>query len=149
MYISLQFKLHIDDSSKQKLLELMRKQSSAIRSAYKMLKDKIPPKDIYRSLRDRYPELPSRYIDSVIYKASQYKASEKVIFGGRKLFEKLCKNHLQGKQREKLIKKWRERRQGNLISVGSKTDKGNRLTRFEYLNDQLCLRITVGNREFI
>ena len=34
MYVALQFKLHIDNSSKQKLLELMRKQSSAIRSAY-------------------------------------------------------------------------------------------------------------------
>ncbi len=51
--------------------------------------------------------------------------------------------------REKLQNQWRELRQGTLISIGSKSDKGNRLTRFEDLNGQLCLRITTGNREFI
>jgi len=51
--------------------------------------------------------------------------------------------------RERLKKQWRELRQGTLISIGSKSDKGNRLTRFEDLNGQLCLRITTGNREFI
>jgi len=72
-----------------------------------------------------------------------------VVFGGKRLFEKLCKNHLSGKTREKLKKQWRELRQGTLISIGSKSDKGNRLMRFEDLNGQLCLRITTGNREFV
>ncbi|MFZ8785124.1 IS200/IS605 family accessory protein TnpB-related protein, partial [Thermocrinis sp.] len=72
-----------------------------------------------------------------------------VVFGGKRLFEKLCKNHLTGKVREKLKKQWKELRQGTLVSVGSKTDKGNRLTRFENINGQLHLRITTGNREFI
>jgi hypothetical protein len=71
------------------------------------------------------------------------------VFGGKRLFEKLCKNHLTGKAREKLKKQWRELRKGTLISIGSKSDKGNRLTRFEDLNGQLHLRITTGNREFI
>jgi IS605 OrfB family transposase len=71
------------------------------------------------------------------------------VFGGRRLFEKLCKNHLSGKAREKLKKQWRELRQGTLISIGSKSDKGNRLMRFEDLNGQLHLRITTGHREFI
>jgi len=82
-------------------------------------------------------------------KAKQYPTDKPVVFGSRKLFEKLCKNHLTGKVRERLKKRWRELRQGALISIGSKTDKGNRLTRFEDLNGQLCLRITIGNREFI
>jgi Hypothetical protein len=72
-----------------------------------------------------------------------------VVFGGRRLFEKLCKNHLTGKLRERLKKQWKELRQGTLISIGSKTDKGNRLTRFEDLNGQLYIRITTGNGEFI
>jgi hypothetical protein len=57
------------------------------------------------------------------------------VFGGRRLFEKLCKNHLIGKLRERLRKQWREIRQGTLISIGSKAkaDKGNRLVRFEDL----------------
>ena len=65
-----------------------------------------------------------------------------MVFGGRRLFEKLCKNHLTGKAREELKKRWKEQRQGTLISIGSKADKGNRLIRFEDLNGQLCLRIT-------
>ncbi len=72
-----------------------------------------------------------------------------MVFGGKRLFEKLCKNHLTGKLRERLKKQWREIRQGTLISIGSKSDKGNRLTRFEDINGQLHLRITTGNREFI
>jgi hypothetical protein len=52
-----------------------------------------------------------------------------VVFGGRRLSEKLCKNRLTGKVREGLKKQWRELRQGTFISIGSKSDRGNRLTR--------------------
>jgi hypothetical protein len=93
--------------------------------------------------------LPTKYIDSAIYKAKQYPTDKPVAFGGKRLFEKLCKNHPTGKLRERLKKQWRELRQGTLVSIGSKSDKGNRLTRFEDLNGQLHLRITTGHREFI
>jgi len=155
MFVSLQFKLELKKEDKEKLIKLMRKQSSAIRVAYNMLKElekektKNPHAQIYQRLRQLFPELPTRYIDSAIYKAKQYPTDKPVVFGGKRLFEKLCKNHLSGKAREKLKKQWRELRQGTFISIGSKSDKGNRLTRFEDLNGQLCLRITTGNREFI
>ncbi len=133
----------------------MHKQSSAIRVAYNMLKElekektRNPHAQIYQRLRQLFPELPTKYIDSAIYKAEQYPTGKPVVFGGKRLFEKLCKNHLSGKAREKLKKQWRELRKGTLISIGSKADKGNRLTRFEDLNGQLHLRISTGNREFI
>jgi IS605 OrfB family transposase len=155
MFVSLQFKLELKKEDKEKLIKLMRKQSSAIRVAYNMLKElekgktKNPHTQIYQRLRQLFPELPTRYIDSAIYKAKQYPTDKPVVFGGRRLFEKLCKNHLTGKLRERLKKQWKEQRQGTLISIGSKADKGNRLTRFEDLNGQLHLRITTGNREFI
>jgi len=155
MFVSLQFKLELKKEDKEKLIKLMRMQSSAIRVAYNMLKElekektKNPHAQIYQRLRQLFPELPTKYIDSAIYKAKQYPTDKPVVFGGRRLFEKLCKNHLSGKAKEKLKKQWREIRQGTLISIGSKADKGNRLTRFEDLNGQLCLRITIGNREFI
>jgi len=155
MFVSLQFKLELKKENKEKLVQLMRKQSSAIRVAYNMLKElekekiRNPHAQIYQRLRQLFPELPTRYIDSAIYKAKQYPTDKPVVFGGKRLFEKLCKNHLSGKAREKLKKLWRELRQGTLISVGSKSDKGNRLTRFEDLNGQLHLRITTGNREFM
>jgi IS605 OrfB family transposase len=155
MFVSLQFKLELKKEDREKLIKLMRKQSSAIRVAYNMLKELEKEKtknlhaQIYQRLRQLFPELPTKYIDSAIYKAKQYPTNKSVVFGGKKLFEKLCKNHLSGKAREKLKKQWRELRQGTLISIGSKSDKGNRLTRFENINGQLHLRITTGNRGFI
>jgi predicted transposase len=140
MFVSLQFKLELRKEDKEKLIQLMRKQSSAIRVAYNMLKElekektKNPHAQIYQRLRQLFPELPTKYIDSAIYKAKQYPTDKPVVFGGRRLFEKLCKNHLTGKAREKLKKQWRELRQGTLVSIGSKSDKGNRLMRFEDLN---------------
>jgi IS605 OrfB family transposase len=155
MFVSLQFKLELRREDKEKLIKLMRKQSSAIRTAYNMLKElekektRNPHAQIYQRLRQLFPELPTKYIDSAIYKTKQYPADKPVVFGGKRLFEKLCKNHLTGKLRERLKKQWKEQRQGTLVSIGSKAEKGNRLTRFEDLNGQLHLRITTGNREFI
>jgi IS605 OrfB family transposase len=106
---------------------------------------------IYHRLRQLFPDLPTKYIDSAIYKARQYPTNKPVVFGGKRLFEKLCKNHLTGKAREKLKKQWRELRQGTLIAIGSKhkTAQGNLLLRFMELDGKLHLRITTGNREFI
>jgi IS605 OrfB family transposase len=155
MFVSLQFKLELKKEDREKLIRLMRKQSSAIRTAYNMLKElekektKKPHAQIYQRLRQLFPDLPTKYIDSAIYKAKQYPIDKPVVFGGKRLFEKLCKNHLTGKARERLKKQWKEQRQGTLISIGSKSDRGNRLTRFEDLNGRLHLRINTGNREFI
>ena len=157
MFVSLQFKLELKKEDKEKLVQLMRKQSSAIRVAYNMLKElekektKNPHAQIYHRLRQLFPDLPTKYIDSAIYKAKQYPTDKPVVFGGKRLFEKLCKNHLTGKAREKLKKQWRELRQGTLISIGSKhkTAQGNLLLRFMELDGKLHLRITTGNRDFI
>ncbi len=157
MFISLQFKLELKKEDKEKLIQLMRMQSSAIRTAYNMLKElekektKNPHAQIYQRLRKLFPELPTKYIDSAIYKAKQYPTDKPVVFGGKRLFEKLCKKHLTGKARERLKKQWRELRQGTLISIGSrhKTAQGNLLLRFMELDGKLHLRITIGNREFI
>jgi hypothetical protein len=157
MFISLQFKLELKKEDKEKLIKLMRKQSSAIRVAYNMLRElekektKNPHSQIYQRLRQLFPDLPTKYIDSAIYKAKQYATDKPVVFGGKRLFKKLCKNHLTGKAREKLKKQWRELRQGTLIAIGSKhkTAQGNLLLRFMELDGKLHLRITTGNREFI
>jgi transposase, putative, N-terminal domain len=119
MFVSLQFKLELKREDKEKLIQLMRMQSSAIRVAYNMLKElekektRNPYVQTYHRLRQLFPELPAKYIDSAIYKAKQYPTDKPIVFGGRRLFEKLCKNHLTGKAREKLKKQWRELRQGH------------------------------------
>ena len=81
MYISVQFKLQLYGCDRKKLLELMRKQSSAIRSAYKLLKTKNSHSQIYKKLRQLFPDIPTKYIDSAIYKAKQYPTDKKVVFG--------------------------------------------------------------------
>jgi IS605 OrfB family transposase len=157
MFVSLQFKLELKKEEKEKLTQLMRKQSSAIRTAYNMLKElekektKNTHSQIYHRLRQLFPELPTKYIDSAMDKAKQYPTDKPVVFGGKRLFEKLCKNHLTGKAREKLKKQWRELRQGTLISIGSRHEavKGNLLLRFMELDGKLHLRITTGKREFV
>jgi predicted transposase len=114
MFVSLQFKLELKKEDKEKLIQLMRKQSSTIRTAYNMLKElekekaRNPHAQIYQRLRQLFPELPTKYIDSAIYKAKQYPTNKSVVFGGKRLFEKLCKNHLSGKAREKLKNQWKE-----------------------------------------
>jgi hypothetical protein len=57
-----------------------------------------------KGLRQLFSDLPTKYIDSAIYKAKQYPTDKSVVFGGKRLFEKLCKNHLTGKVREGLKK---------------------------------------------
>jgi len=88
----------------------MRKRSSAILAVYNMLKE----------LEKEKTKNPN---------AQTY----------QRLFEKLCKNHLTGEVREGLKKQLKEQRQGTLIGIGSKSDKGNRLTRFEDINGHLEL----------
>jgi len=125
-------------------------QSSAIRFIYNRLKEGMKETEIYKLVKETF-KLPSWYISSAIVKAKSLPEDKPVVFGGKGLFEKLCKNHLQGKQREKLKREWKERRQGSLISVGSKhkTHRGNSCLRFEQKERSLYLRVALGDREFI
>ena len=66
MFISLQFKLELKKEDREKLIKLMQKQSSAIRTAYNMLrelqKEKIrnPLTQIYQKLRQLFPDMPKK-----------------------------------------------------------------------------------------
>jgi predicted transposase len=65
IFVGLQFKLELKKEDKKRLIKLMRKQSSAIRVAYNMLKElgkektKNPYNQIYQKLRQLFPELPN------------------------------------------------------------------------------------------
>jgi len=90
MFVSLKFKLELKKEDKEKLFQLMCKQSSAIRMAYNMLKElekektKNPHTQIYQRLRQLFPELPTRYIYSDIYKClASSKGSPPLPFLGR------------------------------------------------------------------
>jgi len=162
MFITTSFKLVVNREEKEQILKLMRSFSSAVRFSYKRLLEGFTTLQAYTITRQKFPELNSHYVNCAVEKAREISQSckargqnpKKLIFGGRTLFEKLKKNHLQGKRLKELKRKWKEKRQGTLISIGAKhiTHKGNLNIRFipaENAKNNLWLRIALKNRKFI
>jgi IS605 OrfB family transposase len=162
MFITTSFKLTVSKEEKEQILKLMRNFSSAVRFSYNRLLEGFTTLQAYKITRQKFPELNSHYINCAVEKAREIFQSckargqnpKKLIFGGRALFEKLKKKHLQGKRLKELKRKWKEKRQGNLISIGTKhiTHKGNLNLRFipaEKGKNNLCLRIALKNRKLI
>jgi len=155
--VTVQAKLIFESrEDKQKVLDLMRKWSSCMRFAYKRLLEGHKRNELKRELQGIF-NLNSRYVDDAIMKAKSILTSckergenpNKVVFGGRQLFEKLQKRHINGKAYRKLQLKWQEKRKGNLYSRGDRSKKGNLNTRIETDEDCMKLRINVGEREYV
>ncbi|MDN5276257.1 MAG: hypothetical protein PWR01_222 [Clostridiales bacterium] len=126
-----------------------------VRFAYNRLLEGKSRNELKRELKGIF-SLNSRYVDDAIMKAKSVLQSckerdenpKKVIFGGRSLFEKLKKRHINGKAYKKLKQEWQERRRGNLYSRGDRTKKGNLNTRIEIDENGARLRINVGERKY-
>jgi len=155
--VTVQVKLVFDgEEDKKAILDLMRRWSSCMRYAYKRLLEGRKRNELKRELQEIF-NLNSRYVDDAIMKANSVLNScqergenpEKVIFGGRQLFEKLKKRYINGKAHRKLQQKWQEKRKGNLYSRGDRSKKGNLNTRIEIGKDSTRLRINVGKREYV
>jgi IS605 OrfB family transposase len=155
--ITLQCLLEFEtNKDRDTVLDLMRRFSSAMRYAYKRLLESEKRKDLKKHLSKLF-NINTRYSDDAILLAqsmiSSYKERgqnpKKIIFGSRKLFEQLSRNHLTGKIKEKLKVKWKESRQGNLYSRGDKSKQGNLNLRLQWINDKLYLRINIGDRQYI
>ncbi|WP_448588472.1 hypothetical protein [Thermocrinis sp.] len=141
--ITLQFKVIFERREDlEKVRDLMRRQSSAIRAIYQRLKKGQSQKEIYNYVKETY-KLSPWYISSAIQVARALPKDKKVIFGGKSLFEKLKKKHLQGKRKKQLKREWKEKRQGRLLSMGSEKHKGNHCIRFEEKEGVLYLNILV------
>ncbi|GAB5046702.1 hypothetical protein [Thermodesulfovibrio sp. TK110] len=149
--ITLQCELEIPKTDKETLMALMRKFSSCMRYAYNRLLEDKERKDLQPVFA-----LNSRYVDDAVMKAKTVlesaiesgKNPAKIIFGGRRLFNKLKKSHLNGKRCKKLKKEWKEKRL-LLYSRGDKTKAGNLNLRFVRDGDNWFLRINTGNRQWI
>jgi len=155
--ITLQCLLEFENKGdREVVLDLMRRFSSAKRYAYQRLLDDEKRKDLKKDISKLF-NINTRYSDDAIFLANSIislckergQNPKKVIFGSRKLFEKLNKNHLNGNRKKELKAKWKESRQGNLYSRGDKTKLGNLNLRLERVNDELYLRINVGDRQYI
>ena len=175
--ITLQCLLEFENKQDEKvLLDLMRRFSSAERYAYKRLLEGQERKELKKNI-SRLFDINTRYSDDAIFLANSMIEScnerqqnpKKTIFGSRKIFEKLNKNHLNGSRKEELKTKWRESRQGNLYSRGDKSKQGNLNLRIEridnertdnggidnermdngVIDNEMYLRINTGNRQYI
>jgi transposase, IS605 OrfB family, central region len=127
-----------------------------MRYAYQRLLEGKKRKNLKKDLPKVF-NINTRYSDDAMLLAQSTIAScreigqnpKKVIFGTRKVFEQLKKNHLTGKKRRQLKKKWKESRQGNLYSRGDKSKQGNLNLRFEWISNELYLRINTGDRQYV
>ena len=155
--VTVQARLKVKGKEKEMLDNLMRRWSSCMRFAYKRLLEGKTRNELKKELQNVF-NLNSRYVDDAILEAQKIimaSAKElgfnpkKVVFGGRALFEKLSKKHLSEKQRNRLKREWRERRQGNLYSRGDKSKNGNLNLRVIMQEGKPYLRVNVGNRKWI
>jgi len=155
--ITIQAKLIFGSSEdKQKVLDLMRRWTSCMRYAYKRLLEGHKRNELKRQLQGIF-NLNSRYVDDAIMKAKSIKKSceqkgenpKKVIFGGRELFEKLQKRHINGRAYGELQREWQEKRKGTLYSRGDRSKKGNLNTRIEIDGSLTKLRINVEEKEYV
>jgi len=148
--------IFLNQQDKQTVLDLMRRWSSCMRFAYKRLIEGYDRKTLKRDLQKMF-DLNSRYVDDAIMKARSTlesikrigKSPRKVIFGGKNLFKKLQKRHINGSVYEKLKDRWQEKRKGNLYSRGDRSKKGNLNTRIEVNENGTFLRINVGKRKYV
>jgi IS605 OrfB family transposase len=155
--ITLQCLLEFEsEKDKEVVLDLMRRFSSVMRYAYKRLLEGKEGKDLKKHLSKTF-NINTRYSNDAILLAKQTietyklhnKNPKKIIFGSRKLFEQLSRNHLTGKRKEKLKVKWKEKRQGNFYSRGDKSKQGNLNLRLQLIGDNLYLRINIGDRQYV
>jgi IS605 OrfB family transposase len=143
----------------QAVLDLMRRFSSATRFAYNRLLEGKTREELKRESGPLCTlfGLNTRWADGAIEKAQAILDSakelgqdpQKVVFGGRKLFERLKRKHLSGKALLALKRAWKEKRQGFLYSRGDATKKGNANLRLEPQGDALWLRVNLGNGAYV
>src|SRR5882672_6971648 len=140
--------LELTQEDKVVLDQLCRHWSSAFHTVYNLLM--VNPKLNCHQLLMKKFDLNYRYAHEAIVEAKALLDSckelgrdpQKVIFGSRKSFYQLKKRHLCDKQRKQVKELYRETRQYNLYSIGSKANKGNVNTRLE----GNCLRINTVDK---
>jgi IS605 OrfB family transposase len=155
MFVTLRFKIIPKNGEDyRELLKLMRLYGSALRYAYNRFLDNYNRTEIYRLIRKMFKDLPSWYVNSAIEEAKRILKNvkskginpRKVIFGGKRNFEKLCKHHLQGWRLEEVKREWYERRKGRLLSIGHTISDGNQNIKFALENNGIYLLITSTRR---
>jgi IS605 OrfB family transposase len=159
LYLGVHTRLVFPDSrDEEAVLDLMRRFSSAVRFAYNRLLEERPREELKRAEGPLCTlfRLNTRYADGAIAKAKAVLDSalelgndpKKVVFGGRGLFEQLKRKHLSGKDRERLKRRWKEKRQGLLYTRGDRSKKGgNPHFKLQVEGGALWLLVHLGEEE--
>ena len=108
-------------------------------------KEKLSFNEIRNKVKIKYPSLNVRQrSDAVMQAQGLYRRvkDKKVIFGGRKYWDKLIKNEISNDE-------WKLKRDNQIYSRGDKTKKGNLNIRVLNKNGEFYLRITIGFRKFV
>jgi IS605 OrfB family transposase len=151
MFITLRFKVILQSKEDyEEISKLMRLYGSAVRYAYNRFLDGHIKNEVYHLVRKTFKDLPSWYVESAIGKALEILRSvesrggnpRKVVFGGKRNFEKLCIHYLQGWRLEEVKRKWNEKRKGRLVSIGHAESGGNPNIKLLLEDDGICLSIT-------
>jgi IS605 OrfB family transposase len=139
-----------------------------MRYAYRSLLEGNKSKDLKKYLSKLF-NINTRYSDDAIFSAQSMITScqergqnpKKLIFGLRKVFEQLKKNHLTGKRRKQLKTKWKESRQGNLYSrcidvnaypfhlALAFTSKDGNLEKYQRINLNELLEVNSEKRQYL
>jgi IS605 OrfB family transposase len=131
--------IYLNDFSK--LEQLATDYSSCVRYCFvRFQKDKLNFNDVRKLAKQQYKSLNTRQISDATTEAqglvTRHK-DNKVIFGGKKLWEQLKSNIITKKQ-------WKDLRNNRIYARGDKTKSGNPNLRI--VGNQL--RVTTGNRQF-
>jgi len=119
------FIAYFGEQEKEIVLNLMREQCSAIRSAYQAIhKHGLKRNDIKDYVKRNYMEsLNQRYVADAVTEASKIR-HEKALFGGKGAWKELQTGNLSKEE-------WKQRRNNRLYSRGDRTKKGNPNIRIE------------------
>jgi IS605 OrfB family transposase len=151
MFVTLKFKVILQSKEDyEEISKLMRLYGSVVRYAYNRFLENRSRNEIYHLVRKTFKDLPSWYVDSAVREALETLESvksrggnpRKVVFGGKRNFEKLCIHHLQGWRLEEVKRKWNEKRKGRLVSIGHAGSGGNPNIKLVFEDDRTHLLIT-------
>lgn len=128
-----------------KLNRLVSDWSSAYRFAFcRFQKDELSFNEVRKQTKIKYQTLNTRQISDALMLAQGLHSrvkDKKVIFGGKKNWDKLVKKELSNQE-------WKNKRDNQIYVRGDITKKGNPNIRLLNRNGDFYLRVTVGNRQF-
>ncbi|MGQ9631847.1 MAG: IS200/IS605 family accessory protein TnpB-related protein [bacterium] len=127
------------------LPRLMADWSSCVRFAYRRFREGLTFNEVRITAKAKYLILSTRQVSDAVTEAKgKYectKDSNPIVFGGKKLFAKVCAGKVSAEQ-------WRFVRDGMMYARGDRTKNGNPTLRVIRNTDGYYLRVVVGNRDF-